>query len=177
VSPDGLLINFFTRVDLTAAPPRMHLTVINSADGGDTWSAPVTVAEMRTAGVHDPERPHPPMTGTGMRRRRAEEAERQQLAAERARIAGELHDSVTHHVTAMVAQADAAQFLIDTAAERAKDGDLQPTPATRSYSRVRHVTDSCHTRDRVIMARRKAPGEGWCSQRDSNPRYRLESFQ
>jgi signal transduction histidine kinase len=66
--------------------------------------------------------------GTWVRSRRVGEAERRHrgmelaVAEERARIAQDLHDVVTHHVTAMLVQADAAQFLLEGSPDRAAEG-------------------------------------------------------
>jgi signal transduction histidine kinase len=92
--------------------------------------------------------------GAFMRRRRAEEAERRRLAArdatatERSRIARELHDVVTHHVTAMVVQADAAQFLA-----------VAPDRVTESLTAISGTGRRALTELRYLLGILEATGE------------------
>ncbi|WP_328499233.1 histidine kinase [Streptomyces sp. NBC_00414] len=62
-------------------------------------------------------------------------------ATERARIARELHDVVTHHVTAMVVQAEAARYL--TASPERLDQSLTAVTDTgrRAITDLRHLLD------------------------------------
>ncbi|MFJ3087527.1 sensor histidine kinase [Streptomyces sp. NPDC086838] len=85
--------------------------------------------------------------GAWMRATRAAEADRrirvaeESRSTERARIAKELHDVVTHHVTAMIVQAEAARYL--TAAPDRLDGALSSVTDTgrRAVSDLRHLLD------------------------------------
>ncbi|MFD7027239.1 sensor histidine kinase [Streptomyces sp. NPDC059917] len=86
------------------------------------------------------------LVGRTVRKHRTQEAERQRLTAEvatateRARIARELHDVVTHHVTAMVIQADAAQFLLTSAPERAGESLTHVSDTgRRALTDLRHL--------------------------------------
>ncbi|MGH8882378.1 MAG: sensor histidine kinase, partial [Stackebrandtia sp.] len=109
------------------------------------------------------------LAGTGIRRWRSDELERRRLSArlatttERARIARELHDVVTHHVTAIVVQADAAQFLVDSAPDRATQGLVTiSTTGRRALTELRQLlgvleaTGESDTTDRNPALRRLA---------------------
>ncbi|WP_210585205.1 histidine kinase [Streptomyces sp. GESEQ-35] len=85
--------------------------------------------------------------GAWLRYTRSLEAERRRRiaedtrAAERTRIARELHDVVTHHVTAMVVQAEAARYL--TAAPDRLDQSLTAVTDTgrQAITDLRHLLD------------------------------------
>ncbi|MGW5864491.1 sensor histidine kinase [Streptomyces sp. NPDC055239] len=85
--------------------------------------------------------------GVWLRAHRIAEAERRRRvadetrAAERSRIARELHDVVTHHVTAMVVQAEAARYL--TASPDRLDQSLTAVTDTgrRAITDLRHLLD------------------------------------
>jgi hypothetical protein len=53
VLPDGTLVNLFTDIDYISGA--LKLRVIRSADKGQTWSAPITVADLLSVGTTDPE--------------------------------------------------------------------------------------------------------------------------
>ncbi|WP_217144496.1 histidine kinase [Streptomyces sp. AC627_RSS907] len=85
--------------------------------------------------------------GAWLRSTRAAEAERRERVAaetrtaERTQIARELHDVVTHHVTAMVVQAEAARYL--TAAPERLEQSLTAVSDTgrRAITDLRHLLD------------------------------------
>jgi len=100
--------------------------------------------------------------GAWLRSTRAAEAERRRhvaeatRAAERTRIARELHDVVTHHVTAMVVQAEAARYL--TGAPERLDETLTAVSDTgrRAIGDLRHLLDVLNPDHDESFPRRRA---------------------
>jgi len=54
VLPDGTLVLFFTQIDDAGGGFSAHYAVMRSTDHGDTWSAPVKLADALAVGARDP---------------------------------------------------------------------------------------------------------------------------
>lgn len=91
--------------------------------GGPFFTASALNAAIWISGIYANTR-HRYLKGLEERAERAERERDQQAriaaAAERARIARELHDVIAHNVSVMVVQADGANFAIDTDPEEAR---------------------------------------------------------
>jgi signal transduction histidine kinase len=85
--------------------------------------------------------------GSLLRATKAAEAERRRRvaeetrAAERARIAADLHDVVTHHVTAMVVQAEAARYLANDPGRLDDSLTVVTDTGRQALTDLRHLLD------------------------------------
>jgi len=87
-----------------------------------------------------------------------EETMRRAVEEERARIAAELHDVVTHNVSVMVIQAGAARKVMDAAPERSKEALLAVEAGGRAaMAELRHVMGLLAAPD---IGRADSPADG-----------------
>ncbi|MFE7765553.1 sensor histidine kinase [Streptomyces sp. NPDC057438] len=106
------------------APYLIMIPIVVAADGLRTW-------KLRTAEGH--------RRLSALEREQAE-ALRRAVAHERARIARELHDVVTHHVSVMVIQAGAARTVMDAHPDQAREALLAVEAGGRAaMTELRHV--------------------------------------
>jgi hypothetical protein len=67
VLPDGTLVDVYDHMTMISTDtPTEALAAIRSTDHGDTWSAPVAIAGVRTYGIFDADRTHYVRTGGSM---------------------------------------------------------------------------------------------------------------
>jgi signal transduction histidine kinase len=91
------------------------------------------------------------LSGDAVRHRRERTAllQEQAAAAERARMAREMHDVVAHHVSLMVVQAEAGPALLDRAPARAVDAfDAIGATGREALTELRRVLGTLRTADR-----------------------------
>jgi len=122
----ALLTTTMFKSAATAVPPVLILMLVLGLLGGTTrlWRMRVAATQLRTAEIQQAQ----------------EAAMRQAVEEERSRIAGELHDVVTHNVSVMVIQAGAARTVLDTSPELAKEAMLAVEAGGRAaMAELRHV--------------------------------------
>jgi hypothetical protein len=110
----------------SAVPPMLILMLVLGLIGGATrlWRVRVSATRLRIAEIQQAQ----------------EAAMRQAVEEERSRIAGELHDVVTHNVSVMVIQAGAARTVLDASPELAKEAMLAVEAGGRAaMAELRHV--------------------------------------
>lgn len=124
-----VVVGLFTDGDLPVVPneyaPFLILVpIVVAANGMRTWKLRTEEGQARVLALE---------------RDRAE-AERRAVEGERARIARELHDVVTHNVSVMVIQAGAARKVMDTSPDQAREALLAVEAGGRAaMSELRHV--------------------------------------
>ncbi|MEU1557695.1 histidine kinase [Streptomyces scabiei] len=106
------------------APYLIMVPIVVAADGLRTWKLRTAEGRRRLSALE----------------RDQDEALRRAVAHERARIARELHDVVTHNVSVMVIQAGAARTVMDAHPDRAREALLAVEAGGRAaMTELRHV--------------------------------------
>ncbi|MBP5865347.1 sensor histidine kinase [Streptomyces sp. LBUM 1478] len=106
------------------APYLIMVPIVVAADGLRTWKLRTAEGRRRLSALE----------------REQDEALRRAVADERARIARELHDVVTHNVSVMVIQAGAARTVMDAHPDRAREALLAVEAGGRAaMTELRHV--------------------------------------
>ena len=59
VLPTGTLVDMFVQIDFAGGTSSARIAVVRSFDKGVTWSAPITVSDLRSVGTSDPQTGNP----------------------------------------------------------------------------------------------------------------------
>ncbi len=94
VLPNGVIVNIFTEFDGAGATSTARLRAISSGDHGTTWSAPVTISDLRAVGTSDPHTGAPVRDGSGIASMSVNPGGVIYLVWQDARFSGGQHDGI-----------------------------------------------------------------------------------